>query len=179
MRETATCFTIAANGEHGRFYLTEGNEPDRRGGTTYWCVLVCHTTFGTVGHTWNSMGGPASWFLGKVDRDYAIGKLWGSNADVYDEDVARARLARLIFEDRRNHHLNAEQARAAFDTLVDEELASEAQYFALAYSEPFFSICGGEAPRATVTNGQAIGFWEKLWPVFIAELTSEVGACHA
>ncbi|WP_127158451.1 hypothetical protein [Xanthomonas arboricola] len=179
MRETATCFAIAANGEHGRFYLTEGNEPDRRGGTTYWCVLVCHTTFGTVGHTWNSMGRPAAQFLAQIGKDYLLDKLWGLDSDVYDEDTARAGLACLIFEQRRQNAWGRDEARSAFDELIDTELSSKEQFFALAYGSTFFPLCVDGGPNHTVANPQAVGFWEQLWPAFIGELTAEVEACHA
>ncbi|ATS54074.1 hypothetical protein [Xanthomonas citri] len=179
MRETATCFTIAENGEHGRFYLTEGTEPDGRGGTTYWCVLVCHTTFGTVGHTWNSMGRPAAQFLAKIGKDYLLDKLWGLDSDVYDEDTGRAGLAGLIFEQRRQNGWGRDAARTAFDELIETELSSREQFFALAYGSTFFPLCVDGGPTHTVANPQAVGFWEQLWPAFIAELTTGVEACHA
>ncbi|ASK91834.1 MULTISPECIES: hypothetical protein [Xanthomonas] len=180
MRETATCFTIAANGEHGRFYLTEGNEPDRRGGTTYWCVLVCHTTFGTVGHTWNSMGGPASWFLGKIGRDYAIGKLWGAQSQIFCGEKAVADIRRLIIDDRRQGEVSRDEARDRYDVLRDG-IDSESHLGMLVEREDWLyeSLLYGGHQIGKVDNPQALGFWQNLWPAFIAELTTQVEPCHA
>ncbi|MBB3806371.1 hypothetical protein FHR51_002523 [Xanthomonas arboricola] len=181
MRETATCFSIAANGEHGRFYLTEGSEPDGRGGTRHWCVLACHTTFGTVGHTWTSMGGPAAWFLAKIGRDYAINKLWCQHSQIFCGDKAVTDIRRQILDDRRQRELSHDDARERYDAFVDG-IDNESQLGMLVEREAWLYdmlVHGGGSQVGKVDNPQAIGFWKQLWPAFIAELTAEVEACHA
>ena len=124
MREVATCINVAANGERGRFYLSEGITSDRHGGSRHWCALACHTTFGSVGHTWGSMGIPAARFLESINRDYAISKLWGSESRVFCGDKAVAEIRRQILDDRRKANISREDARERFESIpavIDNE----------------------------------------------------------
>jgi len=157
--------------ESGSFYLREGveGEGDRK---HYWCELTCNTSFGIVGHYWSSMGSPAARFLSKLNRGYLIGKLWGSEASVFCGDTAVAEAKAALLRERRDGDLSKEDAREAFDVFwsVSTEFEWHQMVLDCEWLHRHLMDCGG--PFGSVTNPQALGFWEELWPAFITELTA-------
>jgi hypothetical protein len=157
--------------ESGSFYLREGveGEGDRK---QYWCELTCNTSFGTVGHYWSSMGSPAARFLSKLNRGYLIGKLWASEASVFCGDTAVAEAKAALLRERRDGDLSKEDAREAFDVFwsVSTEFEWHQMVLNCEWLHRHLMDCGG--PFGSITNPQALGFWEELWPAFITELTA-------
>ncbi|HEL5026711.1 TPA: hypothetical protein UOA81_001902 [Stenotrophomonas maltophilia] len=170
--ETLTRIQVRADGEYGSFYVLEGNEKRADGDIRYWCELTCNTSFGTVGYTWGNMGSPAAKFLSKVGRDYLLIKLWGTDHQVYDEEVARKGLVEIVLRNRRDGGWDREKARDAYDDIAASDLSSEGSYFAEVTSiRPVYAEClNGDPPSYKSDNPQALGFWKYLWPRFLAEL---------
>ena len=169
------CIRLNVNGEWGTFYLREGvsGEGDR---LIHWCELTCNTSFGVVGHYWGSMGMPAARFLAKISRDYALDKLWGLESQVFDGRQAILEARQLVLRKRRDGDLSQEESRNRWDSLEDLEPSSEFEFRDLVHDTPWLykHLCEGGGPIGEVPNPQAVGFWEKLWPAFIAEVS--VGA---
>jgi len=176
MAELAKCFIVRNAGEYGTFYLREGvkGEGDRR---YHWCELTCNTSFGTVGHYWSSMGGPAAWFLDKINRDYLIGKLWGMQETVFNADKAMRQVRTMILQDRRAGDLSREEARARWNDIAggaDDEF----EFHTLVHDNDWLSetVYGGGSSFGEVPNPQAVGFYRHLWPVFIEQLKADAAA---
>lgn len=167
------CIRLNINGEWGSFHLREGvsGEGERQ---NHWCELTCNTSFGTVGYYWGSMGRPAARFLAKIDRGYALNKLWGADAHVFDADVAMAQARAVILSKRKAGDLSSEQARDRWDDLADHRPTDEFEFREMVYTTDWLYayLCDGHGPIGQVANPQAIGFWEELWPAFIAELVA-------
>lgn len=167
-------FRVAVDGEYGSFYLREGVEcSDQR--QYHWCELTCNTSFGVVGHYWGSMGMPASRFLAKIDRGYAINKLWGAAAKVFDSDEAMRDVRRAILQERRDDSINREEARERWDELAYENPDSEFDFRELVYNTGWLykHLCEGGGPMGMVSNPQAEGFWSTLWASFISQLRAD------
>lgn len=171
MKSTADCYLVQNRGEHGRFFLTEGysKNPGERNGH-YWCVLACHTAFGTVGYTWGSMGSPAAKFLGSLNKSYALGKLFGDKEQIFCVDEAVKQMKASLLDSRRQRDIDRDEAREAFDTL--RYLDNEHEWHAAVMNNTIMyeKACDG-GRFGMVINPQAEGFWEYLWPDFIKQLT--------
>lgn len=167
------CIRLSVNGEWGSFYLREGvsGQGDRQ---SHWCELTCNTSYGVVGYCWSSMGMPAARFLAKISRGYALGKLWGLQSKVFDGTQAMVEARQLVLRERRNGDLSQEESRNRWDSLEGQEPSNEYEFRELVHDTPWLytHLCEGGDPIGEVPNPQAVGFWEKLWPAFIAELST-------
>lgn len=175
IEQQARCIRLNVNGEWGSIFLREGigGEGERQ---YHWCELTCNTSFGVVGHYWGSMGMPAARFLAKISRDYALDKLWGLNTDVYCESTTRDNLKAHLLQERRSltSDLSRDTARQLWDELTDADLDNEHSHIVFVYGDDYWSevYASGCGPKSTIRNPQAEGFWERLWPAFIAELST-------
>lgn len=164
---------VAGGGEYGSFFLREGasGTGDRQ---TYWCELTCNTSYGAVGYYWGSMGMPAARFLAKISRSYAVGKLWGLQSKVFDGAQAMVEARQLVLRERRSGDVGREECRKRWESLEGQEPYNEYEFRELVHNTPWLyaHLVGGGGPIGEVPNPQAIGFWEKLWPAFIAELAA-------
>lgn len=176
MADTAKCFIVRNAGEYGSFYLREGVEGDGEH-QNYWCELTCNTSFGTVGYYWSSMGGPAAWFLNKIDNGYLIGKLWMGNSSVLDVDKALKQLRAEIIKERKAGDLTKENARDRWNDLSGCE-DSELEFNVLVRNTDWLwsIMTEGGGNYGQTTNQQAIGFCRDLWPSFLEQLKADVEA---
>lgn len=167
--------------EHGTFFVVEGCERHSNGDIRYWAQLTCNTAFGIVGTFFGSMGSPAAQFLSHCNKDYIIGRLWGLRSDVYDGGVAQRELRRSVLSDRKQRELTHDEARDLLDAIDCADLDTEHGFQALVYGNRHFyqSFSEGGGSDYKVPNPQAEGFWEDLWPGFLAELAQRAGiAAH-
>lgn len=159
--------------EHGTFFVVEGREYRDNADTRYWAQLTCNTAFGVVGTFFGSMGAPAAQFLRRCRKGYILGRLWGLETEIYDSAEARDGLHRLVCRDRRSGDLSRDEARELWDEVDTAEFDTEYHFQALVYGNrhlyQHFSEGGGSDYK--VPNPQAEGFWQDLWPGFLAELT--------
>ena len=158
--------------EHGTFFVVEGCEQRGDGDTRYWCQLTCNTAFGVVGTFFGSMGAPAATFLKRCNKDYILGRLWGLETEVYDSAVAERELRLSVLKERKQHELTHDEARDLMDAIDSADLDTEHGFQALVYGNRHFyqSFSEGGGSDYKVPNPQAEGFWEDLWPGFLAEL---------
>ena len=164
--------------EHGTFFVVEGCERHSNGDIRYWAQLTCNTAFGIVGTFFGSMGSPAAQFLTHCNKDYIIGRLWGLQSEVYDGGVAKKNLTKWVLQQRRRIEITNEEAR---ELLMDIDLAdfeTEFGFQSLVYGHRHFyqAFSEGGGSDYKVPNPQAEGFWEHLWPGFLAELAQRAEA---
>ncbi|GEM_PF-769829 len=158
--------------EHGTFFVVEGCEQSSNGATHYWAQLTCNTPFGMVGTFFGSMGAPAAEFLRRCNKGYILGRLWGLQTKVYDGAVAERELRKLILRDRYAVNLTAEKARELWDAVEGADFEEEHGFRTLVYDNAHFyqQFSEGGCIDYKVPNPQAEGFWELLWPGFLAVL---------
>ena len=166
--------------EHGTFFVVEGCEQQGNSNTRYWAQLTCNTPFGVVGTFFGSMGAPAARFLRRCGKGYILGRLWGLETEVYNGDVAKANLIRWVLQQRRRVEITNEEARELLDAIDCADFDSEHGFQSLVYGNRNFyqAFSEGGGSDYKVPNPQAEGFWELLWPGFLAELAqrAEVAA---
>ncbi len=166
--------TVRGKYEYGSFFVVESQARRPNGTTQYMCELTCNTTFGVVGHFWCSMGRPAAEFLRGAGKDYVLGKLWGLQAEVYDETAAVGSMRRHLLKARRGGQLDAVSARSMWNEVGEMGLSTEhhlIQYVHLdSYWEEVFA--NGEI-NYKARNPQAEGFWGFLWDGFLEQLEAE------
>lgn len=163
------CISVTRDGEHGRFYLRSGVHDDGN----HWCELTCNTTFGVVGHYWGNMGSPAKNFLSKLSKDYLLGKLWGLNTEVWDDDRAFEVLRDFVLSHRREQDLDQHDARAAYDALDDEGMSHGAVEQWLIENPECYDLGAWELDLK-VENPQCTGFWNTLWAPFVTALQQDL-----
>lgn len=166
--------------EHGTFFVVEGCEQQDNGNTHYWAQLTCNTPFGVVGTFFGSMGAPAARFLRRCGKGYILGRLWGMQTEVYDGQVAKANLIKWVLRERKDRELSHDEARDLLQAIDCADFDNEHGFQSLVYGHaPFYqAFSEGGGSYYKVPNPQAEGFWELLWPGFLAELAqrAEVAA---
>ncbi len=176
--EVVTLFSVRAGWEWASIFvrpLDEGAE------------VVAHSSFGTYGYTWGSMGGDWRKFLSSCTREYAMRKMAGQAYDVpldRDEFIMAMRDA---VDDEEKHIIDAwgivdsDQERRlnlCRDALGEEWGWEDVPLDALFWH---FNETANGAPYAmelyetkmTKINPQVAGFWETIWTPFADHLRPE------
>lgn len=178
----ALCIVVRNEGEYGSFFVREGKSEEGPY-TRYYCELTIQSSFGNVGYFWSHMGSPACSFLSQTNADYVLGKLWGGKSTVFDAQATIVRLKQDLFKEHRQQW--NENAREIYDALEQINLhhdTAEQMYNDMCEDLEFDANRSAlidwlgdpcEIPWQNVTNPQARGFWEKLWPEFIQALNDE------
>lgn len=171
----ALCITVRNQGEYGAFFVREGKVGEGKD-LRYYCELTIQSSFGNVGHFWSHMGSPACVFLSQTDKHYTLGKLFGTNAYVFDAQGTERELRRMLLEERRRGNFDKETARDRYDALKDLGMFDILERFCDAYCEYECLLewrTVGDIPFTNELNPQAVGLWEQLWPEFIQALNEE------
>lgn len=149
--------------------------------------IVINGTLGTWGNTWNACAVPFKQFLTECGFDYIFTKFMGTKLEVFDVEATTDAVHHEIIRRRRGHDLTKEQAREAWD-LLDANLtwsSDDSHGFGEAMQNVAQDL-GSEHPlhddfadpmswpTRSKPDCQATGFWEQLWPLFIAELKKEI-----
>lgn len=132
------CIRLKLNGEWGSFYL-RGGLSGEGGHQVHWCELTCYTSFGLVGHYWGGMGMPAVRFLAKINSDYALGKLWGMNIDVYCESTTRDDLKPHLLREQRDLNLTNDEARERWRELAHADLSNKHAHIVFVSGDDYWS----------------------------------------
>lgn len=162
-----------SNGYDGAcIFLRHGPRDD--GGS--WGYISVVGSFGDFGHYFGNCGGDFRSFLCGCDTHYLSSKFFGIQARVFDCDKTVDALKRVVIERRRTGSIERDQARDMFDAIRDADgnHSEESFFMQLSTAFPrFYELeLWGYAER--VMNPQAKGFFEDLWPGFVAELRREM-----
>lgn len=173
----AQCYHVS-NGYDGASIFLRYWPRDDGGSSGYISVVG---SFGSFGHYFGNTGGDFRAFLCGCDRYYLTGKFFGLQARVFDCDKTVEALKRRLIAWRRDNTINREDAREMFDA-VNEAGGNNSE-------EAFWMQLSGDMPRfydleiymlgERVMNPQAVGFFDDIWPGFVAELQSELQAVAA
>lgn len=183
----AEVYSIAADGEWATVVLRDLGSHTAHGHTSWAGEILIHSTFGTFGHYWGSMGESLRPFLIGLNFGYWAGKLAGNASRVFDREATWKSIRERVLEVRREGDLTHEEARSLYDDLVDEEeehggddshsfvegvqsvaRASDVGQAETILSEPWEYI-------RTKSDPQLVGLWEQLWKPFMEYLKTEPG----
>lgn len=179
IEETAKVYRVRfrhLDGETPRFeYAEAAVRTWPRGGS-----LSIQSSYGNFAYSWNATGdGPFLGFLVRLDFDYFMGKAMPGYMR-FDHDKSIEAVRRFILESRRGPFasLNKDEARECWDHLETIEESRDENYFItqLLDCRELSKLYDGEYYNAVshAPSGQAVGFWEELWPVLCAHWRNEI-----
>lgn len=152
--------------ESAKIYV-EVDDPDKNDSGFY---LTFQSSFINGGYYW-SHPGPGSWkeFLPKIGLDYFATKIMGHDAVGFDYDLTVKTAIEGILRFRRKNEIDEDTARVTYDWLRHDDQCGLEMYFqrmmasGMTWEDADCFIC------YTMKKG-VIGFWEKLWPVFLEKI---------
>ena len=194
-KTTRECYEVRENHEWANITLAcwdrTANVGTKHEGTYYCGEITIQSSFGTWGYVWTACGVPFKQFLMRAEFDYVFTKFMGTKLHRHDGDGTMQQLRRDIIEQRRQGSLDRDEAREAWGAVDWERERIESDETSCDYAlmevasqlgkdhpmrEHFADPCAW--PRVTKHDCQAVGFWEKIWPEFVAELKKEIAHEH-
>lgn len=136
--------------------------------------FMAHGSFGTFAYVWHNRG-PRSLktFLAGLSYDYFFGKTAASRGEVFCAEKTLAAIRSHVLESRRDGSVGPLTARAAWDDLAMIDAVGQVTFFdMLTGSDEVMKILDGDYYDLARTrpDPQCVGFWEAIWPAFLAEI---------
>jgi hypothetical protein len=173
--DDATCFSVRNGWAWARIFVRSGEALCLDGSTRHWADISVISDYGSFGHHWSHMGEPWYEFIQGLDFGYAMQKFMGERFQVPMRiEDARAKVRRVVLEQRREGSMDADDARGLYDGANDCEEAAT-------FLEDLDRASSGAMYRHelwdwkwTEPNPQARGFWDEIWPHFTAAVRDSV-----
>ncbi|MDY7537563.1 hypothetical protein QN372_00205 [Undibacterium sp. RTI2.1] len=165
------------DGDFAAVYIEHGSYASH-GTTNYWVRVASTGSFGTYGTYWNSVGSDHVSFLTGIDFDYAMKNLTSYKHREFDLDESVKQAKVWLFVERRREDLTKEEAREAFDVLLEVSGTNSKDAFVNSLLEsnlPFFNECY-EWIVCERYKSDCVGFWENIWSVLVKQLQEEKNA---
>lgn len=183
-REQADSYFIDARDEEGhrrgwaRIFVQSGLRAKARqdDSDTWWVCVAVISDWGNFGHLWSHCGAPPERFLARLERGYAMGKFLGEKLMEYDGEETLRNVKRWLIERRREHDLDKEQAREAWNEvcLTDDIIEGDINGLVRVVHELAIPArAQHDDPwelAAKRINPQAEDFWRWAWPPFVEAL---------
>lgn len=159
---------------------------------TYYCgEIMINSSFGSWANTWTACASPFKKFLIRLDFGYFFSKLAGTSLEKFDGEASVKEMFKILIERRKSFSMSRLEAREAWQELEfdkgtaesDERSFGDAMMAvaqALGEHHPMHDDFADPSgwPKVTKPDCQAVGFWEKIWPEFVAELKKEIANEH-
>ena len=176
-KHQAQCYHVS-NGYDGASIFLRYWPRDDGGSSGYISVVG---SFGSFGHYFGNTGGDFRAFLCGCDRYYLGGKFFGLQARVFDCDRTVEALKRFVIKQRRDGSLERDEARDMFDAVKDADHSNSEEGFFMQLSQtmPKFYEWEIYGMVERVMNPQLAGFFDDIWPGFVAELQAELRSVAA
>ena len=141
--------------------------------------VMANSSYGKYAYFWGACGCHPKEFLCKINRGYALQKMYGNKYLVPDSDKYEEEIKKAIIEARRERDLEPGEARHAWGSMLGilyDYGGGDAMAHELINHEYFEKVFGSydRLPSATMINPQCQGFWDKIWLPFVAELKTEM-----
>lgn len=170
-------FVVRNNGEAATIYIEQGK---RKSGdienVNNWGEITINSSFGCYGHYFGHLGSRTfKDFLTNCEPSYLIYKLSGRAGEVFDAKATVKELTKLLLEHRKTGEVSREDARQAYDAVLDQRMQDDANLFWMRLHEELpesFTVDDLELYRLEQAKvaPQIDGFFRELWPQFIEQL---------
>lgn len=178
-------YRVLNNGEWATIALNTWSTPRLQGhGVFYGGEILVHSSFGNFSYTWSASAIPVKQMLCTIAMDNFMQKCMGTDYRQYDGPATVRKVKEAIVVLRRKGEYSAETANEVwvdFECVADQAAGSETGFY-LAVED----LCNsdtrlGDAEQYVCTqpNPQAVGFWQDLWPHFVAALQQELATATA
>ncbi|MEB5557091.1 hypothetical protein GOP97_15090 [Vibrio cholerae] len=148
--------------------------------------VAINSDYGTFAHNWTHCGGDPKEFLTDIDFDYCMKKLTNYKHYVPAPEQYPIEVKQSIIESRREENLTKEEAREAWEDMLNTEHSEGDLYFKELIDHPLFEKVFGATeylPSAQKVDPCCQDFWDKVWFPFIGQLKEELtqrrGVSHA
>lgn len=136
--------------------------------------LDIQSDYGSYSYCWGSFGDDFKAFLIECDSSYLLRK-FGKERTEFDAEKTVSAIKRDIIKVRQDKYIDAEEARALWDSIGDFCSAPTPEIFGveLMQTDLFQEIYSSDPtaiPMIRRADPQACAFLEKIWPHFIDEL---------
>lgn len=171
----AECYEVRNDWAWAYVFVRHGVGQMLDGSPRHWVHVSTISDYGSFGYCWTHIGDDWRKFLAGLDLHYAMNKMLGSRFRVpLDIHEAEARGRETILLSRRENSLDREDARKLWDGLIDADRHGGLDQFlrdwdrcsgGLWYAHEFWDHGWDKV------NPQAEGFWQEIWPHFVAALS--------
>lgn len=136
--------------------------------------LDIQSDYGSYSYCWGSFGDDFKAFLTGCDNSYLLRK-FGKERTEFDAEKTVSAIKKDIIKVRQDRYIDAEEARALWDSIWDFCSEPTLETFAaeLMHTDLFQEIYSSDPtaiPIAREADPSACAFLEKIWPHFITEL---------
>lgn len=133
----------------------------------------CLSDYGNYGYWWGSPGCEFRRFLTQVDSHYLTGKLQNGERDEYDGDATLLRIQRHISTELRAKRLTGMEAKRERDLLKNHDIVDGEHHLFCWWQESRLDW-SDQTPGVYRTPIQLAAFVEKVWPLFVSQLRTEL-----
>lgn len=178
IKSQLTKYRVFRNGECATIALGDWTNPKLEGRpVSYGGEILIHSSFGNFSHCWSACSVPFKEFLVGISMDSFMLKSMGPEYHKYNGKESVRKLKAAILRMRRQKLYSADDVRDLWNNVCAEEddaEHSESGFYRLVSNLRDGQFDDAEAYLSYHPHQQAIGFWETLWPDFIAELKREL-----
>lgn len=167
----AKVYEIRNKGEYGTFVLMFQE---------HYLEIICHTSFGTYGYTWNSPGESAYDFMINMPYSTFVYKISQGRQDVLDNEKQEEKMVQMIHdlapindwsEDEVEFYKQLVEEVVYCGKVTEEEFKSQ-----LVHSELFDHLYDGEYEQIETESkidDQLVGLYNLLWLPLMEKLKQE------
>lgn len=141
--------------------------------------LIIDSDFGAFAYAYFCHGGNYKQFLISCDFDYLMRKFRGKDYKIPDPSKYEKEIKDAIIESRQGEQLTKDEAREAWNDMLNTEHDRGDLFFAELYDHKLFEKVFGDhegLPSAKKVDPQCQSFWDKCWLPFVEELKQEMAA---
>lgn len=167
----AKIYEVNNDGEYGTFVLMYQEK---------YLEVICHTSFGTYAHTWNSPGKDPFEFLVNMKYETFIYKMTQGRQYVLDNEAQEKLMNEIIYDlapEKKWSEDDVEYYKQLVEEIVYGGTQTEEEFKGqLIHSELFEELYDNEYEEITTeskVDEQLQGLWNKLWIPLIEKLKTE------
>jgi hypothetical protein len=146
--------------------------------------IYIQSDYGDYSYWWRSRGRDTTLkqFLLSCDDSYVMNKFgYGGKNDYFYADRTIKNIKKDILQQRREDRIDSDQARLLWNEINDIDYSTDTcneMYVSLAEWAPdvlshIYGDSSYEIPWSTGTHPQLIAFMDKVWPLFLEEISNE------
>lgn len=144
--------------------------------------ILIHSSFGNFCNSWTNTSIPFKKFLIKMNMTTFGHKTMGRDDTVIDSYATNEALIKQLFKYRREMQVEKHDCRMMYQDITCESWYDVNEYYSWFYSFTSeyelectqFSMDSPDEFLVEQPNPQLVGFWEKIWALFVNDLKGEL-----